>query len=71
MGVGLVSAALAFTKTEAHPMKSKAKENWMYFCEQAVVEQDPDKLLKLVNKINRMLEEKENRLKQRGEEEKS
>jgi hypothetical protein len=34
----------------------------MQLCEQAVVEQDPDKLLQLVSQINRMLEEKENRL---------
>jgi hypothetical protein len=64
MEIGLVSAALAFTRTEAHPMKGKAKESWMYFCEQAAVEQDPEKLIQLVNEINRMLEEKENRLKQ-------
>jgi hypothetical protein len=38
------------------------KELWMQFCEQAAVEQDPDKLIQLVSEINRMLEEKENRL---------
>jgi hypothetical protein len=48
-------------------MEGKTKERWMYFCEQAAVEQDPDKLLQLVEKINQMLEEKENRL-QRAQE---
>ena len=48
--------------TEAHAMKGKTKEVWEQFCEQAAVEQDPDKLLELVKEINRMLEEKENRL---------
>jgi hypothetical protein len=43
-------------------MKGKTKETWEHFCEQAAVEQDPDKLLELVKEINRMLEEKENRL---------
>jgi hypothetical protein len=35
---------------------------WMHFCAQAAVEQDPDKLLELVEEINRMLEVKEGRL---------
>jgi hypothetical protein len=61
MEIGLVSADLAFARTEAHAMK--AKETWTYFCEQAAVEQDPEKLIQLVKEINRMLEEKENRLK--------
>jgi hypothetical protein len=62
MEVSSVSAALAFTRTEAHAMKGKTKENWMYVCEQAAVEQDSEKLLQLVKEINRMLEEKEARL---------
>ena len=36
-------------------MKDKAR--WMELCEQAAVEQDPAKLLKLVTEINRLLEE--------------
>jgi hypothetical protein len=43
-------------------MQDKTKEIWMQFCEQAAVEQDPDRLIQLVSQINRMLEEKENRL---------
>jgi hypothetical protein len=65
--VGLVSAALACSRTEAHTMEAKTREDWMYFCEQAAVEQDPEKLLQLVKEINRMLEEKENRLRRRGQ----
>jgi hypothetical protein len=43
-------------------MKGKTKELWEHYCEQAAVEQDPDKLMQLVEEINRMLEEKEKRL---------
>jgi hypothetical protein len=35
----------------------------MRLCEQAANEQDPDKLMQLVREINRLLEEKERRLK--------
>jgi hypothetical protein len=35
----------------------------MHLCEQAATEQDPDKLMELVREINRLLEEKESRLK--------
>jgi hypothetical protein len=68
MEVGLVSAALAFPRTEASAMRGKTKELWEQFCEQAAVEQDPEKLVQLAKEINRMLEEKETRLKQRDEE---
>jgi hypothetical protein len=49
-------------------MRGKTKELWEQFCEQAAVEQDPEKLVQLAKEINRMLEEKETRLKQRDEE---
>jgi hypothetical protein len=49
-------------------MRGKTKELWEQFCEQPAVEQDPEKLVQLVKEINRMLEEKETRLKQRDEE---
>jgi hypothetical protein len=45
-------------------MKGEKKEHWMQLCEQAANEQDPQRLLELVNEINRLLEEKEQRLKQ-------
>jgi hypothetical protein len=38
------------------------KERWRELCEQASVEQDPDKLLELVKEINQLLEEKRTRL---------
>ena len=41
----------------------KNKERWMELCEKAAVEQDPERLLELVQEINRLLEEKEQRLK--------
>jgi hypothetical protein len=44
-------------------MKGEKKEQWMRLCEQAANEQNPDKLIQLVHEINRLLEEKENRLK--------
>ena len=62
MEVGLVSAAPLLPEPEAHGMQRKTKETWMHFCEQAAVEQDPERLLQLVKEINRMLEEKESRL---------
>jgi len=44
------------------PMNEQQKERWMELAEQAAIEQDPVKLLDLVGEINRMLEEKEQRL---------
>ena len=38
------------------------KERWRELCEQASVEQDPEKLLNLVREISRPLEEKQARL---------
>lgn len=39
------------------------KEQWLRLCELAAREQDPAKLLRLVEEINRLLQEKEQRLK--------
>ena len=44
-------------------MQGTAKEEWTQLCEQAAVEQDSEKLILLVSEINRMLDEKEQRLK--------
>jgi hypothetical protein len=44
-------------------MQGNVKEQWMQLCEQAAVEQDAEKLLALVKEINRMLDEKDRRLK--------
>jgi len=38
------------------------KERWFELCEQAATEQDPQKLLELIREINRLLEEKQQRL---------
>ena len=40
------------------------RERWMQLCEQASTEQDPEKLMKLIAEINRLLEAKERRLRQ-------
>ena len=44
-------------------MDGQNKERWLQLCELAASEQDPDKLFRLVQEINRLLEEKEERLK--------
>jgi hypothetical protein len=41
------------------------KEKWFELCEQAAVEQDPEKLMALVRQINALLDEEEQRLKDR------
>jgi len=43
-------------------MKGQIRESWHALCEQAAVEQDVDQLLELVRQINRLLDEKEQRL---------
>jgi hypothetical protein len=45
-------------------VQGKVKEQWMQLCEQAAVEQDSERLMKLVTEITRMLDEKEERLQQ-------
>jgi hypothetical protein len=45
-------------------MQGPNAERWRELCAQAAVEQAPEKLLGLIQEINRLLEEKENRLKQ-------
>jgi hypothetical protein len=47
-------------------MQGKVKEHWMELCEMASVEQDSQKLLAMVQEINRMLDEKEDRLKRQA-----
>jgi hypothetical protein len=39
------------------------QERWYELCKQAAVEKDPERLLRLVQEINRLLEEKEANLK--------
>jgi hypothetical protein len=43
-------------------MQGENKERWKVLCEQAAVEQNPVKLLKIINEINELLLTKEGRL---------
>jgi hypothetical protein len=43
-------------------VKGKTKQHWMALCEQAAVEQDSEKLLELIHEIDRMPDDKEQRL---------
>lgn len=45
-------------------MQNETKELWYQLCQLAAIEQDPGKLLELVREIDRLLAEKEERLKQ-------
>lgn len=48
-------------------MQGPVKERWKELCEQAAVEQDPQKLYQLIAEINKLLDEKYNRLKPKQE----
>jgi len=43
-------------------MQGEAGERWRELCQQAVVEQDSQKLLELIREINQILEAKDRRL---------
>jgi hypothetical protein len=43
-------------------MKGETREHSLHLCAQAAVEQDPEKMLKLITEINQLLSEKEERL---------
>jgi hypothetical protein len=43
-------------------MQGETREHWFELCTKAAQEQDPAKLLKLVEEINRLLQDKESRL---------
>ena len=43
-------------------MKGEILVEWQKLCQQAATEQDPEKLLDLVKRINFLLEQKEQRL---------
>ncbi len=40
-------------------MRGETKESWEKLCEQAAVEQNPERLVELAAEITRLLEEKE------------
>jgi hypothetical protein len=43
-------------------MDGQTKERWLELCERAAVEQDAEKLVAIIHEIERLLEEKESRL---------
>jgi hypothetical protein len=43
------------------------KERWIALCEQAATEEDPVRFMELIHEINRLLEQKEQRLEQRSQ----
>ena len=43
-------------------MQGEKAEQWRALCERAAVEQDPQKLVRMIEQINRLLGEKEQRL---------
>ena len=45
-------------------MQGEKGERWRKLCEQAAIEQDPQKLMELADEIDRLLEAKEQRLKE-------
>jgi len=45
-------------------MQAEAGELWRTLCAQAAIEQDAGKLVELATEINRLLDQKEERLKQ-------
>ena len=49
-------------------MRGEALEQWRRLCELAAIEQDPERLLTLVKEINRLLDEKEKRLREKSKE---
>ena len=52
-------------KQVEHPTmnREEGKEEWLRLCEQAAVEQDPERLMFLTQEICRLLEEREKMLK--------
>ena len=51
-----------FTDWRPSTMHGKVKEGWMQLCEQVAIEHDTERMIELVRELNRMLEEKEQRL---------
>ena len=43
-------------------MQGENREKWEILCKMAADEKDPERLMKLVQQINKLLEEKERRL---------
>jgi hypothetical protein len=43
-------------------MQGETKERWLELCARAAIEQDPKRLMELIEEINELLEAKEQRL---------
>ena len=50
---------------EVLSMQDNDKELWLDVCARAAIEQDPDELLRLAREIDRLLEDKEQRLRRK------
>lgn len=48
-------------------MQGETREKWIKLCEQAATEQDPEVLMQLIQQINTLLDEKEQRLKRKSD----
>ena len=46
-------------------MQEKVKEDWLQLCEQVAIEQNPERMIELIRELNRMLDEKQQRLKRK------
>ena len=44
-------------------MQGQTREGWERLCQQAAIEQDPERLMSLIEELNELLEAKEKRLK--------
>ena len=57
-----VQSFLQSAASEVVLMTGETRKHWMEFCERAAVEQDPQKLILLAREINRLLQEKQDRI---------
>jgi hypothetical protein len=48
-------------------MQGETRERWQMLCEQAAMEQDPERLMCLIREIDQLLSEKEQRLQQQSQ----
>lgn len=46
---------------EVTPLRGETKERWRELCEQAILEQDPDKFLATIEELLEVLEDREER----------
>jgi|HubBroStandDraft_1064217.scaffolds.fasta_scaffold221196_2 hypothetical protein len=61
----VIDARIAeYKKKLAIPADGKTKKRWLELCEQASTEQDPKKLMELVEEIDRILKEKQDGINQ-------